>query len=167
MRRISPIRVFLNRRPKEVPAGLWRQFVDRESTVQRAFGICVAVTMFGSTLMLFAGLGLIAEGLGLRLGISGRLRWVFWGAYLIGVTVSMLMYLPYSRTKREIWQAFIDRLIEFNKCICTECGYRLVGATERDVCPECGAAFDRAETMERWYELFPELGAAMAKDGHD
>ncbi|MCB9852125.1 MAG: hypothetical protein H6819_03445 [Phycisphaerales bacterium] len=162
MRGVSPIRVLLNRRPKYVPAGFWRQFVERQTAGQLVLGVSTWAVAIIASLVIIMGLAMILEGLGLKLGISRRMQWSFWAAYTYGITLGLVFLIPFSAAKHSINRRFVDRLVDTNACVCTQCAYNLVGLDSSGKCPECGAGFEMSATRQAWCEWFPELKERLA-----
>lgn len=144
--RITPDRVVLRRRPKEVPRALWSRVVDDVSWPSALAKLGAYAAGAGLALMVFpASVELVGGGtfpIGWTLTAIGL---VLFGAasfyFAIGVISSRLM----------------AALLESDYRLCLECGYNLVGAEPKAVCPECGAAFDAEAAREAWLEAIPDL----------
>ena len=71
---------------------------------------------------------------------------VMFGMYILGV---ILVFLTRRKASR------LSRLArEHDFLICESCRYPLGEVQGRDVCPECGAAFDRYHLRRRWFESY-------------
>lgn len=84
---------------------------------------------------------------------------LFWTA-IPGVVVSVIGAIPYGVALRRSFPQLGRDLIQFNCCVCPDCGYILRGEHHDPLdCSECGGSYSRAELKDIWKPLLSSLRA--------
>ncbi|MCB9852126.1 MAG: hypothetical protein H6819_03450 [Phycisphaerales bacterium] len=153
--RITPLRVMLRRRPATVPPAIWTRVVDGMSWSSVIARVCAYAYAIGAVMLAIPMAYVVSAGFLTSNVISVTRLWV-WAWCLTALGVTALGYFFFWTAIGAAQANLMVELRESDYRLCTTCGYNLIGAGLRAVCPECGADFDADEALETWREVMSE-----------